>query len=456
MNKETMNKKPILMTSFPLTLRQTCLWIHRYTGLAMAAFLIITGVTGTLLAFHSELDDMFNHELSHIKAQQTPPLSIAALHDKVVTAYPKQRFSSMPTSIAPDRAVIFSVDRVHGPQAKSQPKTPFQEVYVNPFNGEIIGTRDKDEWAWRNTMYKVFWLHRDLLMGDIGKLILGIVALIWTINCFIGFYLTFPRALKFSKANQDIHKKTPRKKRASFIKRWLPAWKIRRKTNTFKLNYDLHHAFGLWLWLMLLVIAWSSVGFNLKPIYQPVMQALVGLEGRDEGKGKKQNKPAINTESSSDEATTTISTKTNIANRVDKANSIAYLSRQAEIAAQKNGVSVQQLLGVRWVEEDKQWQMRFKTNKDIGKKGGASSITVDASTGNVARVNFGYQSSFGNQADQWMATLHMGHISQGIGHLLYQIFLAAIGLAVTVLSATGVYLWWKGRQQRRKAMRKLT
>ncbi|MFP3355624.1 hypothetical protein R0K04_30230, partial [Pseudoalteromonas sp. SIMBA_153] len=76
--------------------------------------------------------------------------------------------------------------------------------------------------------------------------------------------------------------------------------------------------------------------------------------------------------------------------------SIAYLSKQANIAAQQNSVSVQQLLGIRWGEEDKQWQMRFKTNRDIGKKGGASSITVDAATGHVERVNFGHQAAFGN------------------------------------------------------------
>ncbi|GAF61447.1 LOW QUALITY PROTEIN: uncharacterized iron-regulated membrane protein [Psychrobacter sp. JCM 18903] len=445
------------MTSFPLTLRQSCLWIHRYTGLAMAAFLIIAGITGTLLAFHDELDDVFNHKLANIEAQHKPPLPSASLHDAVISAIHSINFLSMPTSVEPNKSAVFSVDRTRGQAADNAPKAPFQEVYVDPYTNEIIGTRDKEEWAWRNTMYKVFWLHRDLLLGDIGKLILGIVSLIWTINCFIGFYLTFPRAVSANKSQQSALRKSSGKPRASFFKRWLPAWKIRRKTNTFKLNYDLHHAFGLWLWLMLFVIAWSSVGFNLKSVYQPVMQALVGLEGRDEGKGKKQNKPAINTESSSDEATIiNNSTKTNSGNRVDKANSIAYLSRQAEIATQKNGVSVQQLLGVRWVEEDNQWQMRFKTNKDIGKKGGASSITVDAATGNVERVNFGYQSSFGNQADQWMATLHMVHISHGVGHLLYQIFLALTGLAVAVLSGTGVYLWVKGRQSRLKQRQKLT
>lgn len=126
---------------------------------------------------------------------------------------------------------------------------------------KIIGTRDKEEWAWRNTMYKIFWLHRELLLGDSGKLILGIVALVWALNCFIGFYLTFPRALNKKKINTTKDKPFT-KKRVSFFKRWLPAWKIRTKTNIFKLNYDLHHAFGLWLWLIFLSLhgqAWVLI-----------------------------------------------------------------------------------------------------------------------------------------------------------------------------------------------------
>jgi len=430
--------------------RQACLWLHRYTGLAMAAFLIITGITGTLLAFHDELDDIFNHKLAQVEKQNASQLPIAELHDKVISAYPQYAFSSMPTSIAAERSAVFSVDRARGKAVQNQPKAPFQQVYVHPYTGNIIGTRDRDEWAWHNTMWKVFWLHRDLLLGDIGKLLLGIVALVWTINCFIGFYLTFPRAIKKKAQNQ-----TSPKKRASFFKRWLPAWKIRRQTNLFKLNYDLHHAFGLWLWGILFVIAWSSVGFNLREVYQPVMHAVVGLEERGE-RQENSRKPSEKAEQASgaETATRVEAVNNNAVDVVNKANSIAYLSKQANIAAQQNSVSVQQLLGIRWVEEDKQWQMRFKTNRDIGKKGGASSITVDAATGHVERVNFGHQAAFGNKADQWLSTLHMGHISQGLGHRLYQIFLVMIGLAVAVLSGTGVYLWWKGRQQRLKVLQK--
>lgn len=417
----------------------------------------MAGITGSLLAFHKELDDMFNYKLAQIERQDTPQLPIATLHDKVVAVYPEYNFSSMPTSLEADRSAVFSVDRVRGESAKNQPKAPFQEVYVNPYNGDIVGTRDKDEWAWRNTMWKVFWLHRDLLLGDIGKLLLGVIALIWTINCFIGFYLTFPRAVNNKKALQktmpENGSKTAPKKRASFIKRWLPAWKIRRKTNTFKLNYDVHHTFGLWLWLMLFVIAWSSVGFNLKSVYQPVMQAVVGFEGR-EGKGKEKDR-SHTADRSSTQDRADIAPVINSTAAVNKANSIAYLSRQAEIAAQNNGVTVQQTLGIRRLTEEGQWQMRFKTDKDIGTHGGASSITVSAATGKVEKVNLGYQSALGNKIDQWFSTLHMGHIGQGNAHLLYQIFLAMIGLAVAVLSATGVYLWIKGRQSRLKQRQKL-
>ncbi|WP_413771502.1 PepSY-associated TM helix domain-containing protein [Psychrobacter sp. AC24] len=422
----------------------------------MAAFLIITGITGTLLAFHDELDDIFNHKLAQVEKQNASHLPIAELHDKVISAYPQYAFSSMPTSIAAERSAVFSVDRARGKAAQNQPKAPFQQVYVHPYTGDIIGTRDRDEWAWHNTMWKVFWLHRDLLLGDIGKLLLGIVALVWTINCFIGFYLTFPRAVKKKAQNQ-----TSPKKRASFLKRWLPAWKIRTKSNMFKLNYDLHHAFGLWLWGILFVIAWSSVGFNLREVYQPVMHAVVALEERGERQENSRKQSEKAEQASGAEPATRVEVVSNevvddeAVDVVNKANSIAYLSEQANIAAQSKGMLVREFLGIRWIEDEGQWQLRFKTDRDIGKKGGASSITVNARTGSIERVNFGYQSSsFGSKADQWLSTLHMGHISQGIGHLLYQIFLALIGLAVTVLSITGVYLWWKGRQSRLKALQK--
>lgn len=443
--------------------RRICLWIHRYTSLGIVFFLLLAGITGSLLAFHEELDDLFNQRLAIVAVQDNPALPIAALHDSVIKSYPDQTFSSMPTTLTAGKAVVFAVDRVRAGKGKSpttaaaQPS--FHEVYVNPYDGQIIGTRNKDEWAWRNTMWKVFWLHRELLLGDIGRLLLGIVALIWTVNCFIGFYLTLPRRVK--KTRNKLNEKTRAStKRSSILKLWLPAWKIRTKANLFKFNYDLHQAAGLWLWGLLFIIAWSSVSFNLPMAYQPVMQAVTGYETWQQQAAKQQSVQAKKSNITIDNeaikptvGTAVLSEQQDASYAVTKVNSIATLGEMAKQASAEHGVAVQQLLGMRWVSEEQQWQLRFQTNKDVGTHGGASSLTVDAKTGEVVRVNFGYQAAFGNKVDQWLTTLHMGHLGQGVWHLLYQLLLVITGLAVALLGLTGTYLWLKGRQRAQKPQR---
>ena len=442
--------------------RRICLWIHRYTSLGIVLFLLIAGVTGALLAFYDELDEVFNQRLAIVAVQDSPALPIAALHDSVIRSYPEQTFSSMPTVLTSGKAAVFAVDRVRGGKGKSVTKAAkpsFHEVYVNPYDGQIVGTRNKDEWAWRNTMWKVFWLHRELLLGDIGRLILGFVALIWTLNCFVGFYLTLPRRVKKTK-NKLNAKPRASAKRSSTLKRWLPAWKIRTNTNVFKFNYDLHQAAGLWLWGLLFIIAWSSVSFNLPMVYQPVMQAVTGYETWQQQAAKQQGVQANKVNTTTDAAsikpsvgTAVFSEQQDSSYAVTKVNSIATLGEMAKQASAENGVTVQQLLGMRWASDEQQWQLRFQTNKDVGTHGGASSLTVDAKTGEVVRVKFGYQAAFGNKVDQWLTTLHMGHLGQGLWHLLYQLLLVVTGLAVALLGITGTYLWLKGRQRAQKPQR---
>ena len=85
---------------------------------------------------------------------------------------------------------------------------------------------------------------------------MAIVALVWTIDCFIGFYLTLPVSS------------------GAFWRRWKPAWLVKWKAGAYRLNFDLHRAGGLWVWAMLLVFAWSSVMLNLPSVYDWVTGAV--------------------------------------------------------------------------------------------------------------------------------------------------------------------------------------
>jgi uncharacterized iron-regulated membrane protein len=102
----------------------------------------------------------------------------------------------------------------------------------------------------------------------LGGRILGAVALLWTIDCFVAFYLTFPLRLRTGDGRSG----------KSWPRRWAPSWAIRWRAGAFRINFDIQRAFGLWTFAMLFTFAWSSVCFNLNEVYQPVMQTLLGAE----------------------------------------------------------------------------------------------------------------------------------------------------------------------------------
>jgi uncharacterized iron-regulated membrane protein len=50
----------------------------------------------------------------------------------------------------------------------------------------------------------------------------------------------------------------------------------------------------------------------------------------------------------------------------------------------------------------------------------------------------------GSTVAAWLAALHMG----SVGGLAYRLLVVVIGLAVAVLSVTGVVIWWRKRSRR--------
>jgi uncharacterized iron-regulated membrane protein len=96
-----------------------------------------------------------------------------------------------------------------------------------------------------------------------GEWLMGGIALLWTIDCLVGFYLTLP-----------IRKRTTTRI-GSWWDRWKPAWKIKTGGSTYRINFDLHRAFSLWTWVLLFVLAISAVSLNLYgEVARPIVAAL--------------------------------------------------------------------------------------------------------------------------------------------------------------------------------------
>ncbi len=94
-----------------------------------------------------------------------------------------------------------------------------------------------------------------------GVWLLGGVAVLWTCDCFVGFYLTLPR-----------RPNTARAPARSFWRRWKPAWSIKTSASAYRINFDVHRAVGLWLWGVLFTVAFTAFSLNLySEVFYPIM-----------------------------------------------------------------------------------------------------------------------------------------------------------------------------------------
>ncbi|HTV32082.1 MAG TPA: PepSY-associated TM helix domain-containing protein [Methylocella sp.] len=107
--------------------RHFFVFIHRWAELAMALFLVVVGLTGSVLAFREELDVWLNPKLLTVAKRDAPLLDGFVLHEKAAALYPEAQLnSSIPLYIEPRRSVRFVI----------VPRTNFMakavEFYLDP------------------------------------------------------------------------------------------------------------------------------------------------------------------------------------------------------------------------------------------------------------------------------------------------------------------------------------
>lgn len=260
----------------------------------------------------------------------------------------------------------------------------------------------------------IYRLHYSFVLETVGTVVFGIAALVWTIDCFVGFYLTLPP-------------RAPRPAKAPLLERWRPSWRVRWKSTPYKLNFDLHRAGGLWVWPMLLVFAWSSVSFNLPQVFVPAMSALGAEDAQsvllDSTLPVPRNTPAL-----------------------DFRQAAARGLQLAEQEAAKQGLAVLDQ-GERWiwhVPTSGMYVYGFTTGADIGHHGGGTRVAFDSNTGALKAVEMPSGVNGANTFINWLTALHTAHVFG----LPYRVFVSLLGLTVTMLSVTGVVIWLKKRSAR--------
>ncbi|KQP49119.1 hypothetical protein ASF44_00330 [Pseudorhodoferax sp. Leaf274] len=392
--------------------RGVWLRLHRYVGLSLAGFLVLTGLTGVVLAWNAELDEALNPRL--LRAVPTDPDAAMwaplALRDAVQQRFPQALVARVPLVLEPGRAAAFLLRRKPG-----GPPLADDQVFIDPYTGQILGMRRWGDITQgvHNLMPFVYRLHYSLALGPVGTVVLGIAALLWTLDCLVGLYLTLPARRRHAEAS-------------SFWARWSTAWKLSLRS-PFRAVFDVHRAGGLWLWLALLGMAISSVALNLPQVYDPVVQ---GLAARQPGVEELPTRTTPLWEP-----------------RLDWIQAHTRASELMREEGARLGFALRQESSLSYDPRRGLYRYDVRSSLDIKDKGGSTRIFIDADTGNLVGTWFPTTAAAGDTVTTWLTLLHMA----AIGGMPMKTAISLFGLAVTVLSFTGVLIWARKRKARRDA-----
>jgi len=270
--------------------------IHLYLGLASGLLILVVCFTGILLVFEKELEQAWHPERYFVTPATTPRLPLAQLTDAVKAAKPKGKISSFKVYSDPTRTVEVNLagndksgkggpqggpgarqgqpergaetrseeargqqrqgagraearsmagmgGEKGGPSGKGGPggkggkgRNIGPRLFVNPYTGAVI-----DEINPRETFFHFMEeIHRGLVAGPTGKLVMGINSIVFLFILGTGIVLWWPTASKALTQRLKV--------------KWGSSWK--------RLNHDFHIVLGFYTSIFLLIMALTGVGMS--------------------------------------------------------------------------------------------------------------------------------------------------------------------------------------------------
>ena len=214
-------------------LRKMHLWIGLGTGL----FVLILSLTGAILIYAKDIQTLINPQYWAV-AQSSSPLPVSTLLEKVEAS-------------SGHAVTLLSTEPQHHDRAWQLRLENGEYASVDPYTGKILLTYAFEDHLYGFTMSVHRWLlYRDADNSTSLRNWVSVVALLFIFEVLFGFYLWVK----------------PKKR--------LKRLKINTRAKPKILFYQLHTVLGVFLFLPLLLIAFSGIAFNWKAPTAAVVSAL--------------------------------------------------------------------------------------------------------------------------------------------------------------------------------------
>ena len=385
-------------------MKKFALTLHLWTGLVFGTILVVLGLTGSALSWMHELDVFLNPGLLHVASQRglrtgDPLRADPALIQAVGHALASDpRYGKPDTLETPARAGdVFVAWYRSAPGHGNAPwvQSVIRQVMIDPANLSVTGERNWGEFGISRPllMPTLFHIHRYMVAGETGKVIVGVTGVSLLLTVLTGMILWWSRMMRVAFWN---------------------AVTVRHGGSWPRFSFQLHRAGGFFAAPVLLVSALSGIHFNMPQWVTPVVNVISPV---------------------------TPNTKLmNQSVRPSDGMSVAVAVTAAQAKFPDGRVSRVSFPA----KTGQPFEIRVRQSAELRQGPGATRISIDSGDASVLRVIDPERARGGDRFLSWLFPLHTGE-AFGVGG---RIFISLFGLIPLAFFVTGLVIWVKLRKKK--------
>ncbi len=386
-------------------LRKVLFQVHLWAGLILSIPFFVLGLSGSILVFDQDVIGKLD-EKPPVVATAGPIGSLDAIAAAALAGKENMRVTQIS---APERDGAPALVRLgaggggerrgeggpggaerRGPAGPGGPAGGAQTVVsIDPVTYAVLdsGPQATAMWRWMHQ------LHGNFLTPGVGRQLVGWAGVLMLVMGLSGIVLWWPKKGQ-----------------------WRRAFTVRASGPSYRFNRDLHGAVGIWLWAVFIVVTFTGIYISFP---QPMAKAVISVApGRD----------------------------MRATPQIDREGRITPIGFDGAYAAAQKAAPNARLLAI--IPAARADQPLRVTLAQPGWQAGAPSVTVflDPADASVLDVRDPRTFTFGEAFQAWMRALH-----EGIGvNIFYKILVFLSGLAPPLFVITGVLMWLKKREAKRR------
>ncbi|WP_205800376.1 PepSY-associated TM helix domain-containing protein [Methylomonas sp. Kb3] len=381
--------------------RKRWLAVHLYLGLSAGLLLAVVGLTGGILVFYLEMQEILNPELSVVSLPAAEQRHLRSLDDIVAAAENAKPPDSLFFKVYYPRNAEVAYKFLYFVRDDSKTNSgDGYYIFVDPYTAQVKGLQlwhPKDRYWGRPLVSFIMQLHWCLLLGKTGATIVSILGAFSILSVLTGLIVWWPLTGKFRQALT-----------------------FKRRSGSVRFNFDLHKIVGFYSGIVLIPVLFSGIYMTQPERIDVLVKPFSTITRPNAYNGIPET----------------------IDSAPPKAGQQTISLAQVETIVQQSYPA-----GRLWMlngpkDRTDVFRVMKRDVDELSRFVGYRDIAVDQYSGEILKV---YDSGTSSNADvfyDWQWPLHSGHAFGWPGRIL--VLLA--GLACPVLYITGIVRWLQKRR----------